>query len=256
MTTPQSDIAIATHDLTKRFVRVQDRATRLKDAVVRRLTFRPVIINDFAAVNNISLEIRRGEAVGFIGPNGSGKSTLLALLARILRPTSGSVTVNGRVSVLLEVGAGFHGDLTGVENIYLNGAIIGLKRRELSQAVDEILDFAELQEVRNMPVRTYSVGMKLRLGFAVSTHLNPDIMLVDEALSVGDERYQVKCYEWMRAFRDGHHALGLVTHELHQIRRICERVVWMDRGIVRMDGPTEAVLQAYEQWAQEGNAER
>ena len=245
------DVAIEVNHLTKRFVRVQDRPLRLKDVMVRTLTFRSTRAADFAAVDDVSLTVPWGQAVGFIGSNGSGKSTMLALLAHILRPTCGELIVNGRVAVLLEVGAGFHPDLTAIENIYLNGAIIGLKRRTLKGAIEEILDFAELQEVRNMPVRTFSTGMLLRLGFSVATHLHPDILLVDEALSVGDERFQTKCFEYMLGFREGHRALGIVSHELHQIRRLCDRVVWMDRGKVRMDGPTTEVLDAYQQWSHE-----
>ncbi len=244
-----SELAIKTENLTKRYQVIHDRPERLKDLVISKLTFRKLPANQLLALDNINLEIRRGEAVGIIGPNGSGKTTLLGVIARVIKPTTGEVYLSGRVSVLLEVGAGFHPDLTAVENIYLNGAIIGLSRAEIDQVREEILDFAELQQFQDMPVRTYSAGMRLRLGFAVATHLHPDILLIDEALAVGDEHFQQKCYDWMDNFRGQGATLGLVSHDLAAIRRVCDRCIRLEDGQVRSDGPTEEVLSAYRQSA-------
>lgn len=246
---PVSDLAIKTKDLTKRFRLVRDQPERLKDLVIGKLTFRKQPVDHLVALDHVNLEIKRGESVGIVGPNGSGKTTLLGILARVIKPTEGEVYLAGRVSVLLEVGAGFHPDLTAVENIYLNGAIIGLPRARIDQVRADILEFGELEQFQDMPVRTFSAGMMLRLGFAVATHLDPDILLIDEALAVGDERFQQKCYAWMMELRRGGATLGLVSHDLPAIRQVCERCIWLQNGRVQADGPTEQVLVAYQQSA-------
>ena len=238
-------IAIRLVDLTKRFSLVHDRPERLKDAALAALTLRRRRVETFAAVDHLNLEIRRGESVGLIGPNGSGKSTLLGIIAKVLRPTSGEVWVAGRVAVLLEVGAAFHPDLTGEENVHLTAAITGIPRRRVDGVMDQIFDFAELEDFREMPVRTYSSGMLLRLGFATATHLDPDILLVDEALAVGDERFQRKCYGWLQEHAGRGQTLGLVSHDLTQIARICERAIWLEHGRIVQDGPAQEVLEAY-----------
>ena len=240
-----TNLAVRTVNLTKRFRYVHNRPVRLKDLVItalRRRLPRAQILN---ALEGINLEIRRGESVGFIGPNGSGKSTLMAILSRVLRPTSGEVYVAGRVGVLLEVGAAFHPDLTGEENARLTAAIFGMSRADLEARLEEIMAFAELEEYRQMPVRTYSSGMLLRLGFAAATHLDPDILLVDEALAVGDEHFQRKCYNWMEEHAARGQTLGLVSHDLAQIKRICRRVIWLEHGRIVQDGPAEEVVGAY-----------
>jgi len=244
-----SDLAIKTKDLSKRYRLIHDRPERLKDLVISKLTFRKLSSEELLALDHVNLEIRRGESVGIVGPNGSGKTTLFAVIAKVIKPSAGEVYISGRVSVLLEVGAGFHPDLTAVENVYLNGAIIGLARAEIDQVRDEIMDFAELHQFQDMPVRTYSAGMALRLGFAVTTHLKPEILLIDEALSVGDEYFQQKCYKWMEEFRRRGGTLGLVSHDLAAIRQICDRCIWLQQGQVHLDGPTEQVLAAYQQSA-------
>ena len=246
---PGTDLAIKTKDLTKRFRLVHNRPERLKDLVIARLTFRRLPGEDLVALDHLDLEIERGEAVGIVGPNGSGKTTLLGILARVIKPTEGQVWLHGRISVLLEVGAGFHPDLTAVENIYLNGAIIGLSRAQIDRVCEDILEFAELQQFQDMPVRTFSAGMRLRLGFAVATHLPADILLIDEALAVGDEHFQQKCYAWMAELRRRGGTLSLVSHDLPAIRQVCERCIWLQNGRVRLDGPTDQVLHAYQQSA-------
>jgi ABC-type polysaccharide/polyol phosphate transport system ATPase subunit len=240
-----ASLAVRTVHLTKRFRHLHDRPTRLKDLVLTSLSMRGRRPELFTALDDLNLEIARGEAVGFIGPNGSGKSTLMAILSRVLRPTSGEVYVAGRVGVLLEVGAAFHPDLTGEENARLTAAIVGLTRRQVDERLEAIIDFAELQEFRDQPVRTYSSGMLLRLGFAAATHLDPDILLVDEALAVGDEHFQRKCYAWMETHAARGQTLGLVSHDLTQIERICRRVIWLEQGHLIQDGPAEEVIPAY-----------
>jgi ABC-type polysaccharide/polyol phosphate transport system ATPase subunit len=245
MPTPDDNLAIRTVNLTKRYRYIHDRPARVKDLVVTALRRRMPPAQILTALDHVNLEVRRGESVGFIGPNGSGKSTLMAILSRVLRPTSGEVYVAGRVGVLLEVGAAFHPDLTGEENARLTAAIVGMTAQEVEERLEGIIAFAELEEYRRMPVRTYSSGMLLRLGFAAATHLDPDILLVDEALAVGDEHFQRKCYEWMQDHAARGQTLGLVSHDLVQIRRICRRVVWLEHGHVRQDGPAEEVVAAY-----------
>jgi len=247
MTMIENNLAIRTVNLTKRYSLVHDRPERLKDLVIAALTFRRPRVESFAALDRLNLEIQRGESVGIIGPNGSGKSTLLGLIARVLRPTSGEVYVAGRVAVLLEVGAAFHPDLTGVENVHLTAAITGIPRRKVDTVMDDIFDFAELEEFRDMPVRTYSSGMLLRLGFATATHLEPDILLVDEALAMGDERFQRKCYRWLEKHARRGQTLGLVSHDLGQVARICRRCLWLEEGRIARDGPAAEVIEAYRQ---------
>jgi ABC-type polysaccharide/polyol phosphate transport system ATPase subunit len=242
---PDAPVAIRIVNLTKRFSLVHDRPQRLKDLIISKLTFRRAVEEPFAAINRLNLEVRRGESVGVIGPNGSGKSTLLGIIAKVLQPTEGEVWVAGRVAVLLEVGAAFHPDLTGEENVHLTAAITGIPRRKVNLILDDIFAFAELEEFRDMPVRTYSSGMMLRLGFATATHLEPDVLLVDEALAVGDEHFQRKCYGWLEEHSQRGQTLGLVSHDLEQVSRICRRTVWMEQGRIVRDGPTAQVVDLY-----------
>lgn len=247
MACTDTDLAIRTVNLTKQYRIWHDRPVRVKDLAIYAMRLRRTQVELLPALDDVNLEIRRGEAVGFIGPNGSGKSTLMGIIARVLRPTHGEVYVAGRVGVLLEVGAAFHPDLTGEENARLTAAMIGIGSRGLAERLEEILAFAELEEFRDMPVRTYSTGMLLRLGFATATHLDPDILLVDEALAVGDEHFQRKCYNWMQEHATRGQTLGLVSHDLAQIQRICRRVIWLEHGRIVQDGPTSEVLEAYVQ---------
>jgi len=245
MATETDNLAIRTVNLTKRFRVFHDRPARLKDLFIRTVTFRRPRAELLTALDNVNLEIRRGESVGIVGPNGSGKSTLMAILSRVLRPTSGEVYVAGRVGVLLEVGAAFHPDLTGVENARLTASIVGMTRRQVDERIESIIAFAELEEFRDMPVRTYSSGMLLRLGFATATHLDPDILLVDEALAVGDEHFQHKCYTWMAEHAARGQTLALVSHDLEQVKRICRRAIWLHHGRIVRDGPADEVVEAY-----------
>lgn len=200
---------------------------------------------EFWALRDINLSIRRGETVGFIGHNGAGKSTLVKLIARVLRPTTGRVVVRGNVAPLLEFGAGFHPDLTGRENVYLNGAILGFNRREMDEKYQRIVDFAELDQFMEAPLRTYSSGMVARLGFAVATDVNPDILIVDEVLSVGDESFQRKSAARMQHFRDLGSTVLLVSHAMSLIEVMCHRVVWLDHGHLMAFGDPKDVIAAY-----------
>jgi lipopolysaccharide transport system ATP-binding protein len=200
----------------------------------------------FWALKDVSLEVHQGEVLGLIGRNGSGKTTLLKVLSRITRPTAGWAEIRGRVGSLLEVGTGFHPELTGRENTYLSGAILGMGKQEITRKFDEIVSFAELEQFIDTPVKHYSSGMYVRLAFAVAAHLEPEILLVDEVLAVGDIRFQKKCLGKMGDVARAGRTIILVTHQLNQIRRLCNRVVWLDGGALRQTGSTAEVVSAYE----------
>jgi lipopolysaccharide transport system ATP-binding protein len=200
----------------------------------------------FWALDDVSFEVNHGEVVGIIGRNGAGKSTLLKILSRITDPTRGFAEINGRVGSLLEVGTGFHPELTGRENIYLNGAILGMKRAQIERKFDEIVDFAETEKFLDTPVKYYSSGMHVRLAFAVAAHLEPDILLVDEVLSVGDLAFQKKCLGKMGDVAETGRTVVFVSHQMNQIRRLCERCIWMDSGRIKRIGSMVETVGAYE----------
>ncbi len=200
----------------------------------------------FWALKDVSLEVKEGEVLGLIGRNGAGKTTLLKILSRITRPTEGWAEIHGRVGSLLEVGTGFHNELTGRENTFLSGAILGMGKAEIVRKFDEIVAFAELEKFIDTPVKHYSSGMYVRLAFAVAAHLEPEILLVDEVLAVGDINFQKKCLGKMGDVARAGRTVVLVSHQLNQIRRLCHRVVWIDAASVRQDGPTHEVVSAYE----------
>jgi lipopolysaccharide transport system ATP-binding protein len=200
----------------------------------------------FWALKDVRLEVSEGEVLGLIGRNGAGKTTLLKILSRITRPTEGWAEIRGHVGSLLEVGTGFHPELTGRENTFLSGAILGMSRREIARKFDEIVAFAELEKFIETPVKHYSSGMYVRLAFAVAAHLEPEILLVDEVLAVGDINFQKKCLGKMGEVAKGGRTVVLVSHQLNQIRRLCQRVAWIDGGTIRKSGPTHEVVSAYE----------
>ena len=199
------------------------------------------------ALNDVSFNLPAGRALGVIGSNGAGKTTMLKLLSRITRPTRGDITLNGRVAALIELGAGFHQDLTGRENVFLNGAIMGLKRNEIKARYDSIVAFAELEDFMDTPVKRYSSGMYARLGFSVAAHLEPDILLVDEVLSVGDRNFQLKCYDFIRSFVNSGRTTVFVSHNLYAIEQLSECLLWLDHGRIMQLGDTHDVLTAYMQ---------
>jgi lipopolysaccharide transport system ATP-binding protein len=208
-------------------------------------TIRSLKKKRFTALEEISIEIYRGESVGVIGRNGAGKSTTLGLIAGVLKPTSGTVKVRGSIAPFLELGAGFHQDLTGRENIELCGILMGLRRRQVMQALDEIVDFSELGQFVDQPLRTYSSGMLARLGFSVVAHLNGNIILIDEALAVGDEAFRKKCIDHMKRFKESEVTIVFVSHSMEDIKRICSRVIWIDNTRIRMSGEPGDVISAY-----------
>ena len=242
-------LAIVVEDLHEVFRIYTERPPGIKERLYR---FRRSNYYDFHALKGVSLQIRHGESVGLIGHNGSGKSTLLKCLARILPADQGRVETSGRISTLLELGAGFHQELSGRENIYMNGAILGLSRTQIDDAFDSIVDFAGVRDFIDQPVRNYSSGMYVRLGFAVAVHVDPDILLVDEVLSVGDAVFQEKSLARMRAFNQHGKTVVMVSHDLSAIEALCERTIVLDHGRVVFDGPTEAAIERYEEIVSSG----
>ncbi|MGH2395638.1 MAG: polysaccharide ABC transporter ATP-binding protein [bacterium] len=234
----------------------------LAEAIVAPFRWIPAMLRPLAsgdgenstvwALKDVSFEIKQGEVVGLIGRNGAGKSTLLRILSRITEPTSGYAEIRGRVGSLLEVGIGFHPELTGRENTYLNSAILGMRKREIDRKFDEIVAFAEIERFVDTPVKFYSSGMHIRLAFAVAAHLEPEILLVDEVLAVGDSAFQKKCLGKMQDVAEGGRTVLFVSHQLNQIRRLCSDCVWLDGGQMRQFGPTAEVVSAYEASAARG----
>ena len=244
------DVAIRLEHVSKRF-RLGENFTALRDLVpamarkIVRRSEKQEDSRDFWALRDISLEVRQGEALGVIGHNGAGKSTMLKHFAGIMTPTHGRMTVNGRLSALIEVGAGFHQDLTGRENVFLNGVILGMSRAEVARKFDQIVDFAGLARFIDTPVKRYSSGMYARLGFAVAAHLDPDILVIDEVLSVGDFVFQQKSLQKMRSVAKGGATVVFVSHNLKAVSDLCSRTVLLDAGSIVADGATSDVIQTY-----------
>ena len=233
--------AIEIQGIAKKFRRYKERPTSLKQRVTK---FR-VRSEEFWALKDVGIEIPEGSTFGLIGPNGSGKSTLLKIVAGILRPTEGLVTTRGRIAALLELGAGFHPELTGRENVYLNGSILGLSRKEIDSKFDEIVAFAELEDFIDNQVKFYSSGMFVRLGFAVAVHVDPQILLVDEVLAVGDEGFQRKCLDRVRQFQREGRTIMFVTHAVDLVRQICDEAVMLDHGAMVAQGDPEEVVRTF-----------
>jgi ABC-type polysaccharide/polyol phosphate transport system ATPase subunit len=218
----------------------------LKSALLQRSLLTELSPTEtFPALRDVSFSVAAGRTCGVIGRNGSGKSTALKLVAGITKPTAGTVTVRGRVSALIELGAGFHPEISGRENVFINGIMLGLSRREIERRFDEIVDFAELREFIEAPVKTYSSGMYMRLGFAVAIHVDPDVLLVDEVLAVGDEAFTHKCLDKFAEFRRTGKTILLVTHALGLVERFCDEAVWIDQGVIRSHGDPKRVVDAY-----------
>lgn len=234
--------AIDVDRVSKRFRLYRERNQSLKSAIMRG---RRSVHEEFWALQDISFSVPAGSAFGIVGANGSGKSTLLKCLARIYAPDRGTITARGRVAALLEVGSGFHQELSGRENIYLNGSILGMTRRELTRKFDEIVDFSGIGEFIDQPVKNYSSGMYVRLGFSVAIHVDPDILLVDEVLAVGDAEFQLKCAEKFRALREAGRTLVLVSHSMEAVMAMCDHAAWLDRGRLVHLGPSQETAQRY-----------
>lgn len=226
---------IKVNNVSMKFRMANDRISSLKEFVVKKIAGK-LEYNDFIALENVSFSIEKGEVVGIIGSNGAGKSTLLKIISGILTPTSGSVQVEGTIAPMLELGAGFDMDLTASENVFLNGAVLGYSKQYLIERYDEIVNFSELQDFMDTPIRNFSSGMIMRLAFSIATLVNPDILIVDEILSVGDVNFQKKSAKRMRELMSGGTTVILVSHSIDQIRSMCSKVVWLDHGNVQMVG--------------------
>src|SRR5689334_12415694 len=238
-----SDV-IEFQNVSKRFVLHRERRDSIPERIAGLL--RPRVRGEaFWALHDVSFNIGKGESLGLVGHNGAGKSTALKLMTRILEPTSGSVELRGRVAALLELGSGFHPDLSGRENVFLNGSLMGFSRRDMQARMDEIVDFAEIGDFIDMEVKHYSSGMYTRLAFAVATTVDPDVLLTDEVLAVGDEAFQRKCMERIYRFRQVGKTIVFVSHALETVRQLCDRAVWLDRGAARAVGPAGEVIDAY-----------
>src|SRR5919106_4526687 len=237
-----SELSISVESVAKRFRLFHERPSSIKERILRMRRSRAV---DFWALRDISYEISEGSTVGLVGANGSGKTTLLKIIGGILRPTEGTVTTRGRIAALLELGAGFHPELTGRENVYLNASILGLSKRETDRHFDDIVAFSELENFIDNQVKTYSSGMFVRLGFAVAVHVDPRVLLVDEVLAVGDEAFQRKCIARVRQLQREGRTIVFVTHAMQLVHEICDRAVLLDRGRLQTEGEVEAVIRAF-----------
>lgn len=236
------DAVIRIEHVSKTFRQFSERNQTLKSAVMRGRVSKH---RDFAALTDITFDVHRGETFGLIGSNGSGKSTLLRCIARILTPNAGRITVTGRVGALLEVGSGFHAELTGRENVFLAGAIAGLSRKDVTRVLDEIVDFAGIGDFIDEPVKNYSSGMYVRLGFSTAVAVRPDILLADEILAVGDAEFQAKCLARIESMRASGTTIVLVTHDITKIEKFCGRAAWIDHGQLKLVGSAETVAAAY-----------
>ena len=223
----------------------KEKIDNLKEYFIK-LAKRQLMYEDFTALDKVSVNIKPGEVFGIVGHNGSGKSTLLKTISGILKPTVGTVKVHGSIAPLIELGAGFDLDLTARENIFLNGSVLGFSNQMIAEKFDEIVEFSELGNFLDVPMKNYSSGMVARIGFAVATMVKPDILIVDEILSVGDFLFQQKCEQRINALMQGGTTVLIVSHALEQIRRLCTRVMWLDKGKIKMIGDTKTVCDAYE----------
>lgn len=237
-----TDAVVVAEGLSKRFRLYHERNQSLKATLMRR---RRAVVDEFWALKDVSLEVPQGTTFGIIGANGSGKSTLLKVMAKILRPDEGKMAVRGKVSALLELGAGFHPELSGRENVYLNGSILGISQKELNRRFDDIVDYADLGQFIDQPVKNYSSGMYVRLGFSVAINVDPDVLLVDEVLAVGDEAFQRKCGEKFAELRKTGTTIVLVSHSTVSVHNLCDKVAWLDHGQVKMVDAAARVVDEY-----------
>lgn len=223
-----------------------ERVDSLKDLLIKKIKFQSCSFDEFWALNNISFSVDKGESCALIGANGSGKSTMLKIISGILTPTKGSVEVNGSIAPLIELGAGFDYELTGRENIFLNGAILGYSKKLMLEKYDEIIDFSELRDFIDVPVKNYSSGMIARLGFSIATMVKPEILVVDEILAVGDQAFQDKCHKRLEDMMNSGTTVLLVSHSAADIKRICQKAVWIDKSNLRFVGNVDEALQLYD----------
>ncbi len=238
----EKDIAIKVLNMSKRFKLNSDKPHTLKERLVfgnkNKKEYRQIL-------KNINIDIRKGETVALVGTNGSGKSTLLKLMTKIIYPTKGSIITNGKLTSLLELGAGFHPDFTGRENIYFNASVFGLTRSEIDSRVEKIIEFSELGDLIDTPVRTYSSGMYMRLAFSVAINVDAEILLIDEILAVGDQHFQDKCFDKLMELKNSNKTIVIVSHSLESVKKLCDRAIWIYEGNVRLDGKTNEVIEEY-----------
>ena len=237
-----NDYAIEVINVTKKFKIYYDKASTLKEHM---LFWKRNKSEEFIALKDINVKIKKGETVGLIGVNGSGKSTLLKLMTKIIYPTTGNVITHGKLTSLLELGAGFHQDFTGRENIYFNAAIFGLTKEEIDKRLEDIIEFSELGEFIDNPVRTYSSGMYMRLAFSIAINVDAEILLIDEILAVGDQHFQEKCFKKLEELKNSDKTIVIVSHSLEQIENLCIRAIWIYEGKVEMDAPPKEVIPKY-----------
>lgn len=242
MDNKKEDYAILVNHVTKRFKLYYDKPSTLKERLVFWNRKKP---EERTVLDDINVKIKKGESVALIGVNGSGKSTLLKLMTKIIYPTKGKITTRGKLTSLLELGAGFHPDFTGRENIYFNASIFGLTKKEIDNKLDDIIKFSELEEFIDNPVRTYSSGMYMRLAFAVAINVEADILLIDEILAVGDQHFQEKCFAKLHELKKSGKTIVIVSHSLDSVKDLCDRAIWINEGHIAMDGDTEKVIKKY-----------
>lgn len=242
-TTPAEPV-IKVENVSLRYFVPRERIKSFKEYVIRKAQGK-IVHEEFWALKGVSFNVNKGEMFGIVGQNGAGKSTLLKLIARVLKPVTGRVWVRGNVAPLLSVGAGFHQELTGRENIFLNGTLLGFTQKQMEEKFDKIVAFAELEDFIDAPIRSYSSGMVARLGFAVATDSRPDILIVDEVLAVGDEAFQAKCFARIKSYQQEGMTTLLVTHNSERVRRLCDRAIWLQKGEVKMLGDVNEVIGGY-----------
>lgn len=240
----ENDIVIEAKDVSMVFNINKEKIDSIKEYFIKVMK-KQLMYREFTAVENVSFQIRRGEVVGLVGLNGSGKSTMLKIIAGVMKPTKGSVSVKGTIAPLIEVGAGFNPNLSGRENIFLNGYLLGYSKNYINEHMEEIIDFSELGEFIDVPLKNYSSGMKARLGFSIATAVKPEILIVDEVLAVGDFKFQEKCQKRIASMMENNTTVLFVSHAINQVKKLCSRCIWLEKGRVVMDGETEKVCAKY-----------
>jgi lipopolysaccharide transport system ATP-binding protein len=237
-----TEIAVRVENVSKKFRLYKERNQTIKSAIMRGRTS---VHEDFWALNDVTFDVAAGSTFGLIGSNGSGKSTLLKCLAKIYQPEKGSIVANGKVAALLEVGSGFHHELSGRENVFLNGSILGMSKKEITRKFDEIVDFSGVEQFIDQPVKNYSSGMYVRLGFAIAINVDPDVLVVDEVLAVGDAEFQQKCYQKFRDFKEAGRTVILVSHSMDTVQAMCDKAAWLRHGNMMAVGEAEPTIKAY-----------
>jgi len=252
----ENERAVIVENVSRRFLVPHMRVTTLKGRVLGFVRGQKITYDEFWALRDVSFGVPKGDMLGIVGPNGSGKSTLLRIIAGIYRPSSGRVATHGRVCGLLELGIGFHEDLSGRDNIFLNASLFGLMRKEVEAKYDQIVEFAELGDFIDAPLRTYSTGMTTRLAFSIAIQVEADVLLLDEVLAVGDQHFMGKCVEHMSKIRDSGTTIVYVSHDLAKVKELCPRAIWLDKGRVVMDGAAAEVTEAYSRSVEGGEVRR